>query len=293
MKVHQLQAGQGIGLAQLVHHRQDLAGGEAELGLLPAGVLPAATAHGGQAGAQADPRPDADALGLLQDQRQLGELLHHQVDPVAELLAHQCQAHVLAILVPVADDQRGAVPGEGQHGEQLRLAAGLQADAAAATLLGGEDLLDHPALLVDLDRVDGGVAAAEGLLLHGGIEGGAQLLDPVVEDVGEAHQHRQAQAGALELGDQLVQRQGRALGLAAQGAHQGMPRVVHVVVAAAPLVDIPDAACALRRAAGTGHGETHAFTSGRGSAPCSRRASRMERNCSGSWGVRSWAGGST
>ncbi len=223
VEMHQLQAGQRTGLAQALHHGEHLAGGETELGLLAAGVLPLAHAHRGQAGTQADTRGDAEILGLLEDQRQLGELFHHQVDAMAELLAHQRQADVLAVLVAVADDQRGAVAGECQHGEQLRFAAGFEADPAVAALAGGEDLLDHAALLVDLDRVHGGIATLVLFFAHGQIEGVAQLLDAVMEDVAEAYQYRQAQAGFAQLVHQRGERQGRPFGLAAKGRTRAWP----------------------------------------------------------------------
>ena len=65
-------------------------------------------------------------------------------------------------------------------------------------LLGSENLLDHAALLVDLDRVDRGVAGLIILLLHRAVEGHAELFDAIVEDIDEANQYRQAQPGVAQ-----------------------------------------------------------------------------------------------
>ncbi len=68
-----------------------------------------------------------------------------------------------------------------------------------------DDLLDHVALLVDLDRVDGGVAPFVPEFLDGVLELGGQGLDPGLEDVGEAEQQRQADALGVEVEGQVVE----------------------------------------------------------------------------------------
>ena len=55
--------------------------------------------------------------------------------------------------------------GQGQHGEQLRLGAGLEAEAVGLAEI--EDLLDDVPLLVDLDRIDAAVVALVLELLDG------------------------------------------------------------------------------------------------------------------------------
>ena len=106
VEVDQLEAVQRIHVAQALDQRDDLARRQAEFRLLAAGVLPVALADGGQARAQTDARPHAETFSLFQYQFQLAGLLDHQVHAVAELLAHQRQTHVLAVLVAVADDDR-------------------------------------------------------------------------------------------------------------------------------------------------------------------------------------------
>ena len=114
------------------------------------------------------------------------QLLDDDVDLVAELVADQRAADVGAILVTVADDD-AAGPRESEHGRQLRLAAGLDADTLAAMR---DDFLDDVALLIDLDRIDRGVATAISEFVDDGRERAGQLIDAVMQDVDEAHQHR-------------------------------------------------------------------------------------------------------
>ena len=75
------------------------------------------------------------------------------------------------------------------HGQQLRLAAGLEAEAVRPAEV--EHFLDDLPLLVDLDRVDADVAALVLVLGDGGLEGVVDLAEAVLEDVGEADQDRQ------------------------------------------------------------------------------------------------------
>ena len=61
------------------------------------------------------------------------------------------------VLEAVADDRRVAAVGQGEHGQQFRLGAGLEAEVERLAEV--EDLLDDVPLLVHLDRVDAAVAA--------------------------------------------------------------------------------------------------------------------------------------
>ena len=58
--------------------------------------------------------------------------------------------------------------GQAQHRHQFRLAARFQSDPATAV---ADDFARHPSLLVDLDRIDGGIAATIIQLGDGGGEG--------------------------------------------------------------------------------------------------------------------------
>ncbi len=60
--------------------------------------------------------------------------------------------------------------------------------------LGPNELFYYPSLLVDLDRVDRRVAAVIPLFSGHFIERATELVDPVMENIGKTHQHRQLQS---------------------------------------------------------------------------------------------------
>ena len=109
---------------------------------------------------------------------------------MAELLAQQRQAHVLAVFIAIADDQRRTAVGERQHRQQLGFAACFEPYATITTLRGSENLFYHPTLLVHLNRVNRGIAALVVHVLHGGVKGTAKLFDAIVKNIAKAHQHR-------------------------------------------------------------------------------------------------------
>ncbi len=188
VEVQQLERVRKPGGLQLVDQGQQLARGEAELGLVAAGVLPLAGAEAFQPHAHAEQRLDAERLRLLDDETQLGGLLDDDEDLQAELASDQGQANVFAILVAIADDH-AAAPRQREHGHQLGFRTGLESESgtAASGKLAGDVLL-----LVDLDRIDGRIAARIVPGRHGPGEGGLQARAAIVEYVGKAHQQRQA-----------------------------------------------------------------------------------------------------
>ena len=115
---------------------------------------------------------DAQLVGDLEQHVDLAQLLEHDEHLVAELLAHEGEAHELLVLVAVADDEVVGALGEAEDGLELRLAAALEADAVRLAEL--DDLLDHVALLVHLDRIHGRVAARVAELLD---RAASKLLD--------------------------------------------------------------------------------------------------------------------
>ena len=207
VEVQQADALVQAGCAEALDHRQQLGCRQTEFGFLATGVRPLARCQGRQAHTQAHLRLDLEARRLFDHQPHLGLFLDHDEHVVAELLAHQRQADELTVFVTVADDG-AALRRQGQHGQQLRLGAGFQADG---NVLGGNDVLDHRFLLVHLDRVQRGVLALVFQALDVGIEGTGQLAHAVLQDIGEAHQQRQRQAAFAQLIDLLVQVDGRAV----------------------------------------------------------------------------------
>ena len=158
---------------------------------------------------------------------------------MAQQLADQRQTDVFAVLVAVADDAPALAVGEAQHRHQLRLAAGLQADADLLAVGGAQQFLHHAALLVHLDGIDRRVAAAVVVRPHGLGEGAAQARHPVAQDAAEAHQHRQGQSRVADLVAQGVQ-----VDAVAAARRKGVQVAVvgDVEIAAAPVGKVVDIA---------------------------------------------------
>ena len=195
--------------AQEVDRLHDLARREPELRPVAARRFPASRSLGRQLDAHADARPDADLLGGLGDQRQLGELLDDDQHRAPQLGGHQRRLDVLLVLVAVADDE-GLLVVEHRHDrQQLRLRARLQAVVVGPAEL--DDLLDDVAVLVDLDRVDALELALVAVLGDRALERLVQLDDAALEHVGETDQQRQADPAARDLVDQLLEIDGRPL----------------------------------------------------------------------------------
>ena len=116
---------------QLLEAAEHFGDRQAELRAVAARALPAAAAARGQLDAHADLRPDADLLGVLQDQPQLGVLLDDRDDVAADLLGQHRHLDELGVLEAVADDRR-VVVGQRHDGQQLRLGARLEAEAVLA-----------------------------------------------------------------------------------------------------------------------------------------------------------------
>ena len=190
-----------IGRPEGINHAQQLGGRQPELGLLAAGVGPLAGGKRGEPYPQPYLRRDAELFRLLDHKPDLGLLLDHDEHIVAKLLADQCQVDELAILVAIADN--GAAFGrQRQHRHEFRLGAGLQADG---DVLGGDDVLHHRFLLVDLDRIKRGIAGAVLQCLDVAVKGAGQLAYPRLQNVRKTHQQRQIQPALAQLPYQLVQ----------------------------------------------------------------------------------------
>ena len=146
------------------------------------------------------------------------------------LLGQHRRLDELGVLEAVADDRR-VVVGERHDGQQLRLRAGLEAELVRLAEV--EHLFDDLALLVDLDRVDAAVAALVLVLGDGGLEGRVNVAEAVLQDVGEADEHRQADAAELQAIDQLLEVDGlgRVLGRVHLHVTGGVDREVAVAPA--------------------------------------------------------------
>ncbi len=165
----------------------------------------------------------------------LAQLLDDDEHLVAELLAHEGEAHELLVLVAVADDEVLGALGQPEHRLQLGLGAALEADAVLAAEL--DDLLDDVPLLVDLDRVHGGVAA-----------GVLELADRAARTARSAPRcasggcRRSAAARAARRPAPRGRSRGRAGRACARSirvrAHDDVARLVDVEEARAPALDV-------------------------------------------------------
>ena len=172
---------------------------------------------------------------MLQDRRQLAEVLDHRDDGAAELGGDDHRFEVAVVLEAVADDEAlRRVRRHGHDRQQLGLAAHFEAEAERLAV--AIHLFDHQALLVHLDREHRGVAILVVVLGDRLRERVVQMLEPVREDVGEAHHHRRRELAFLQsLHD--VEQVDLALGVHVRPHHE-VPGGVHAEVALAPGVDL-------------------------------------------------------
>ena len=167
------------GRFQLFQRAQRFGHGQPELRAVPARRFPAPRAAAGQLDPQPDGRPHAYALGMLQDQVELGVFFDHRNDPPADLRGQHHHLDVLVVLEAVADDRR-VVVGDGQHRQQLRLRAGLQAELERAPVF--ENFLHHLPLLVHLDRIHAAVIALVVVLGDGVLKRLVHFAQPVLAE---------------------------------------------------------------------------------------------------------------
>ncbi len=202
----------------------------------PALYAPAAGAARGQLDANADDRAHAQVLGVADDRFQFGEFLDDGNDLLAHLAGQGGHLDELVVLEAVANDGRVVAVGQGEHGEQLGLGPGFQAEVVGFAEI--EDLLDDVPLLVDLDGINAAVGALVGVFRDGCLKRLVDFADAVPQDIGEAKQNRQLDAALLELVDQVFEVDG-LLG-AFVGMNGDMTPVVDAEVAFAPVANLVD-----------------------------------------------------
>ncbi len=241
MKMQHLQAVAHTGFAQPLDHPDHLCGGEAELGLFAAGVLPLAGADRGEPHPHPQQRRNPQGLRFTDHQFQLGKLFDHDIDLMPELAADQGQANIFAILVTVTDDHP-ARAGQAQYRHQLRFAAGLQANPLLAML---DQLPDHAGLLIDLDGIHCGVLTAIGITGHGLVKALAECIQTIVQDIGKTNHDRQGHVMfAYDLIGQLIEIDAPVLCLAI-GVGQHMSLLADSEIILAPVRDAIGGKCLL------------------------------------------------
>ena len=201
MEVNEAKRVLHLRLSEATGDLDDLRSRQAELSVLAGTVGPLAFAGGGELDAQADVGLDAHASGDADDRVDLGELFDDDDGLLTEAAAHQGELDVFLVLVTVADQECLAVLEEGEGDDELRLRTSFEAEIIFFTCV--EDLFDHFAELVDLDREDASVATVVVLFLDGAAEGFVDLRHAVAEQVLDANRERGLQAGSFDFLDDV------------------------------------------------------------------------------------------
>ena len=204
-----------------------------ELRGVASALFPLAAAARSQLNAYAQVGFHVQLLGGAGNDFQLVELLHNDEYALAHLLCEQRQLNVALVFVSVADDERVALALYGYHGVELGLRAGLQSEVELASV--GDNLLHHGLHLVHLDGIDYEVLALVVVLLGGLHEALRGLLDAVVENVGEAQQHRRGDVAQRKLVHDLAQVN---LGCVLAGGNKHVSLFVDAEVGGAPAIDV-------------------------------------------------------
>ncbi len=195
--VHELQRVQHVVRRQYLHHVEDLAHEQPELGLLSGRALPAPRPLTGQLHPHSDGRADVVISGVLQNEMQFPEILDDRDDLPAELRRQDGRLDVAVILESVAHDESfGSSPGEGHHRQKLGLGADLEAEVVLGAV--AKHLLDHRALLVHLDRVCRHVAPA--IIVFGDSvgESSSQGHESVCQDIRKPDEERRGQVALAQ-----------------------------------------------------------------------------------------------
>src|SRR5690348_3540347 len=175
MKMNQLEDVESPHRAQFLDRRDEIRGVQTEFGFLAPALLPPPKAPRRELDPDTRRRLDLHLVGDLEEHVDLAQLLQDNEHLMAELLTHEGEAHELLVLVAVANDDVVRRLGQTENRLELRLAAALQADAVRLPKL--ENFLDDVALLVDLDRVYGRVAAGIPELLTRLLEARRECFD--------------------------------------------------------------------------------------------------------------------
>ena len=181
---------------ELVHHAHELGHVQAELRVRARRLGPTARAARREPHAHAELRHVARAEREALEVVELGVLLDHGHDVLAELLPRDHQRQHRAILDAVADEQRVAVDLR-QARDELRLRAALETHAVRPARV--EQLVDDLVQLVHLDRID---AAVDVAVVGLGDRAAERLVDAPhlrAQHVLEAQQHRELHAAAAQL----------------------------------------------------------------------------------------------
>ena len=151
----------------------------------------------------------------------------------AKLLREDGKLDIALILIAIADDERVALALLRDHDMELWLGAGLKTEVELAAVR--SDLIDHGLHLVHLDRIDHIALAFEVILFLGFLIARRHLLDTVIENVGEAQEHRRRDITQRKVVHQFAQVD---LDIVLHGRHVDMSLLIDAKVRGTPSLDV-------------------------------------------------------
>ena len=199
MEVEHDEAVEHLPVAEDLDGLEHLGRREAELRGLAARLRPLARAARVQLAAHPDQGLHAALLGDVEDALELGHLLEDEDDRLAHPDAVQREADEGVVLVAVCRDEAVRAEILRERGEELWLAASLEAVAVLAA--GLDDLLHDDFLLVHLDGKHSAEHAVVFIFLDRVQERLVELLHGGVEDLREPHDDRRGDAAQGDVVD--------------------------------------------------------------------------------------------
>ena len=225
--------GNPLGVERVAHGDQ-VGGRETELGVLATTGRPLACSLGEETHTGADHRLDTHLLGDGQDLVEFLQLLNDEDHLLAEFQPQQGCTDELIILVAVTHHETLGIGMDGEGGDHLRLAAGLDAKVVGKPRV--DDLLHDLAELVHLDREDSAVLVSVTALRDRAGEGFIETADAVTQQVVATDEQGKTEPAFLGLIDQFHQID--LLPLLPSGTDHGVSRLVDAHIAFRPSLHI-------------------------------------------------------
>ena len=202
-KMYQFQAILHTFACHEVERFEQFAGRQSELACIAARIFPLAASRRSQLDTYADIGLYIQLFRHFGYQLQLIHFLYYEKDAFSHLLRQQSKLYVTLILVSVADNQRVGVHIDGNHRMQFGFGACFQSEIEFLAV--ADNLLDHRTHLIHLNGIDNKILRLVAVLFRRLSETTGNLLNPVVKNVGKAHQHGRRHVTQLQFVDQVFQ----------------------------------------------------------------------------------------
>src|SRR4030088_1696291 len=214
--------------------RNQTGGIETELRVLAAARRPFSAAFAVKPNTDADVRFHTNFLGGADRLLQLFEFLDDDNGRLAKLSTKERDADVSFVLVAVADDEALRVFVHGERSDRLRLAPGLETEVKLLPRI--DDLLDHLAQLIDLDRKNAAIISSIVELAHGGLKRAVDRFDAMPQQILKANDQRETEPAVARFVHDFedVDLAAKLLG----GLRDHVTPLVDREISAAPAIDI-------------------------------------------------------